>query len=115
MKPNSKPEDKESLDKLMQEWQVDMPLPPRFQEQVWQRIARSEAQPEPSFRGWFTRWLELVLPRPKTAVAYVAALLVLGMAAGTVAAQVKSTHVEANLSARYVQSVNPYQAEVTQP
>ena len=48
MKRNQDPEDDRSVDKVLGEWVVDAPLPPRFQEQVWQRIAKTEARPEPS-------------------------------------------------------------------
>ena len=115
MKSNSKPEDNEPMESLMQEWRLEAPLPPRFQEQVWQRIARAEAQPQTTVWVRLTRLVEVLLPRPKVAFAYVAALVVFGMAAGSVIAQIRTSHVEAALGARYVQSVNPYQAEVPQP
>ena len=33
----------EPLDAVLRGWKVDSALPPRFQEQVWRRIARAEA------------------------------------------------------------------------
>ena len=100
---------------MLREWVVDTPLPPRFQEQVWKRIARTEARPSPGFWTSFSRWLEVALPRPKVAFAYIAALLVLGVAAGSVTAQVKSSQLNAALGERYVQSIDPYRAEIPQP
>jgi hypothetical protein len=61
------------------------------------------------------RLVEVVLPRPKIAFSYVAALLVLGVTAGTVTAQVKSSRLDNALRARYVQAVDPYRADSLQP
>ena len=83
MKPNQEPENSRALDKTLEQWVVDAPLPPRFQEQVWQRIAQAEAKPVPSFQAVFLRLLEVVMPQPKIAFSYVTALLVLGVAAGS--------------------------------
>ncbi len=115
MKPNLEPENDERLRAVLHEWAVDAPLPPRFQEQVWQRIARAEARPEPGLWAALLRLLEVALPRPKVAFAYVAVLLVLGITAGSVAAQVKSGHLNAALSERYVQLVDPYHGGHTEP
>ncbi len=116
MKPNQEPDEKDRrVESALREWVVDSPLPPRFQEQVWQRIARTEARPEPRFQAALGRWLEMALPRPRIAFSYIAVLLVLGVAAGSVAAQVKSSHLNAALSARYVQSIDPYRAENAEP
>ena len=117
MKPDQRSENNdEQLRSALREWVVDAPLPPRFQEQVWQRITRTEARSAPGFRvAGFFRWLEGALPRPKVAFSFVAALLVLGVAAGSVAAQVKSSHLNAALSERYVQSIDPYRSEIPQP
>ena len=115
MKPNQTPEGGDSLRQVLRQWTVDTPLPPRFQEQVWQRIARLETQPAPSLRASFSRWVEVLLPRPKFAFTYVALLLVLGVAAGSLAAQARSRHLDADLGLRYVQSLDPYRADVLNP
>ncbi len=112
MKPNSAPENDEPLRRLLREWIVDTPLPPRFQEQVWRRIASVEAESAPRLGVRFRRWVELVLPRPKTALLYMALLLVLGIAAGSVTAEIRSNHLQATLSARYVRSLDPNQAMI---
>lgn len=100
------------LRSVLREWVVDTPLPPRFQEQVWKRIARTEALPALGLWNGVSRWLDAVLPRPKVAFAYIAALMILGVAAGAITAQVKSSHLNAALGERYVQSIDPYRAEV---
>lgn len=113
MKPHPDPESDERLRTLLRSWVVDTPLPPRFQEQVWRRIERLEAQP--------TLWTLLrstlltSLPRPKVAFAYVSVLLALGVTAGAWAAQVKTSRTEADLGSRYVQAIDPYKAGGSTP
>ena len=109
------PDNDEHLRAGLREWVVDNPLPPRFQEQVWQRIAWAEARPESGFWRRLNRLVEVALPRPGIAFSYVATLLILGVAAGSVTAQLRSSHLNADLSARYVQSMDPYRADTSQP
>ena len=115
MKPNQEQEDDGRLHAALREWVVDSSLRPGFQDQVWQRIAQAEVQSKPGFWAGWIRLIEVALPRPKVAISYLATLLILGVAAGSVTAQIKSSHVNADLSARYVQSVAPYRAETSQP
>jgi hypothetical protein len=115
MKPNQEPDHNERLRAVLREWVVNTPLPPRFQDQVWQRITRAEGRSESSFWAGLVRLVAVVLPRPKIAFSYVAALLVVGVAAGSVTAQIKSSHLDATLRARYVQSVDPYRADASPP
>jgi hypothetical protein len=115
MTPNQNPDSDERLRKVLREWVVDAPLPPRFQEQVWKRIARAEAPSESFFWTGLARLVEVVLPRPKVAFSYVAALLVLGVTAGSVTAQIKSSQLDATLKARYVQAVDPFRVASPQP
>lgn len=110
MKPNQESESDVSLKKVLSQWTVDAPLPPRFQEQVWQRIERAESAGAMSFRSSLARWLEKLLPRPKLAYSYAAVLLAVGILAGAWAAQTKNTRMEASLGSRYLQSIDPYQA-----
>jgi hypothetical protein len=109
MKPIQTPEGDNALGQLLRQWTPDAPLAPRFQEQVWQRIARAEARPGPTLRASLSRWLEVVLPRPRFAFAYVLILLTLGVAGGSLAAQLKTSRLETGLGLRYVQSLDPYQ------
>jgi hypothetical protein len=108
MKLNLKPGPAEPLDTVLRQWTVDTPLPPRFQEQVWRRIRRRETGRASALRASMQRWLEAVLPRPKIALAYLSALMIFGVAAGSVTAQIRTSHVEARLGARYLQAVDPY-------
>jgi hypothetical protein len=115
MKPNQNPDGDERLRKVLREWVVDAPLPPHFQDQVWKRIARAEAPSESLLWTRLARLVEVVLPRRKVAFSYVAALLVLGVTAGSVTAQIKNSQLDATLRARYVQAVDPYRADSPQP
>ncbi len=117
MKTNHQPENDKRLDELMRQWTVETPLPPRFQERVWQRIARAEAKPENARTFWagLVYYIEAILPAPKVAYAYAAILLLLGVAGGAWAAQRQTSRLEAALSYRYVQSVDPYQKVALNP
>ena len=115
MNPNRTVEENEALGQVLRQWTVDAPLPRRFQEQVWQRIARAEASAAPGWRVPFSHWLEVVLPRPGFALAYVAVLLVAGVTAGSLAAQVRNSRLETDLSLRYVRALDPFQMHIFHP
>lgn len=115
MKSRQPADSNERLSAVMHEWRVDAPLPPRFQEQVWQRIARAEVPAASPFWTGLRRLFEAVIPRPAFAYSYVAAFLVLGVAAGAATAQMKNNQLGTTLSVRYVQLVDPYHAEPSQP
>jgi hypothetical protein len=105
-----KPEDhtEQNLDKALREWRVAADLPPRFQEQVWQRIGRAETKDS----AWviFLRQFSAAFARPALAVSYVAILLFAGLAAGYWQAQASNAHADQVLSSRYVHLIDPYQA-----
>lgn len=103
------------MDKILKRWVVDAPLPPRFQEQVWKRIARTEARPARTVWASLRHLMEVALPQPKFAYSYVAALLVLGVVAGSWAAQRETNRLEAALGSRYVQSVDPFRHSAQDP
>ncbi len=111
MSANPNPENENALNKVLRQWTVDAPLPPRFQEQVWQRIGKREARSEPAPWAGLWRLIDVVLPRPRFAYAYLAILLVSGVAAGSVAAQIRTNRLDSELSMRYVQSIDPYRAD----
>jgi hypothetical protein len=98
------------LDHVLRDWTVSSSLPPRFQEQVWTRITRAESQVQPTLWAALSRWLGDVLPRPEVAAAYLSVILALGAGAGAFAAQSKNSRLDAQLSLRYVQSIDPYYA-----
>ena len=107
---NKRPVEKdEALSKLLQAWKPDAPLPPRFQESVWSRIARAESAHAPGLWQLMTAWIEKTLTRPALAVSYVAVLLFAGLGAGYWHAEGKTTQAAAEWRTRYVQTVDPYQ------
>ena len=95
------------LRKILSEWRVNAALPPRFQERVWKRIENAEMQ---SPNLWTAIWKRLaaMLPRPAFAAAYIAALVLIGAAAGYQQGQSKTEQVKSDMQARYVQMVDPY-------
>ena len=98
------------LSKTLQSWKVTATLPPRFQEQVWQRIARAEETTQTATL-WvlFRQWLEAALSRRAVAVSYMVILLAVGLTTGYRSGLHKNRELEAGLSERYLQSVDPYQ------
>ncbi len=116
MKPNQGSEcNDEQLSSVLRGWVVERSLPPGFQEQVWRRIERAEVRPRPSIWATVSGWLDTALPRPRVALSYIAALLLLGVAAGSLSAQVKNSKLNAALSERYVQSIDPYYSDLPRP
>jgi len=97
------------LSQALRSWRVDAPLPPRFQEQVWQRVARAEAIEKVTLWAVFQGWLTAALSRRAVAVSYLAILLATGLTAGYWSGHEKNRQLEAGLSERYLQSVDPYQ------
>jgi hypothetical protein len=111
MKPNPESKNDPALEGVLKQWVVEAPLPPRFRERVWERIAGAEAKPETTLSFWalLRRLVEMNLPRPRFAYSYVAILLLLGIVSGAWAAQRESSRLNATLGSRYVQSIDPYQ------
>ena len=106
-KPNG-PE--RELGKVLRDWEVREPLPPRFGERVWQRIAREEAQGVPNIWRLLADWLNGVMSRPSRAVSYLTVLLLAGVLAGYWHARQDNTRALENLGARYVQMMEPFQS-----
>jgi hypothetical protein len=109
MKPNQESENDGQVTGLLREWTVSTPLPPRFQEQVWQRIARAEATTKSSFGQTLAHWIDATFRRPALAFCYVTVLLSGGLTVGYWHAQEKSDHIASQSRTLYVQSVDPYQ------
>jgi hypothetical protein len=107
MKPEDPIQRDENLRQVLHQWKVDAPLPPRFQEQVWRRIERSETQVQAP--AWVRLWQQLsaALARPSLAVSYVTVLLLTGLLAGYWQVHVTRTQADENMGARYVQLVDP--------
>ena len=107
-RPMNMKKNQTTLEQTLQEWRVTTPLPPRFQEQVWKRIERADV-PSISVLDALRAWFAVTVARPAFAVAYVSGLLVAGLAFGFVQANEKAAHLDRQLEARYVQSIDPYQ------
>lgn len=104
MKPQPHDEADRQVSRLLQEWRVTGPLPPRFQEHVWHRI-ETAARPEKS-AGW--NWLALLFARPALATACATLLLLAGPVTGLLTANHEVARVNTELAHRYVASVDPY-------
>jgi|SRR5665213_4063795 len=100
----------DTLRKVLKEWRTDAALPPCFQENVWQRIERTQVSSAPSMLGAIARWIGTLLPRPAMAVAYVAVLLVVGATVGWTQGHQANARVKSELGERYVHELDPYQA-----
>ena len=109
MQDNLPSEKDESLSKLLRTWKPDAQLPPRFQEAVWNRIARAETRRPAGPWTIPSRWVEALFTRPSFALSYVAILLFTGLGAGLWQARGIAVHGETEWRARYVQMVDPYQ------
>jgi len=103
-------ESNDSVSKALRTWKVNAPLPPRFEEQVWQRIARAEAKVNRNPWPEFVSWLEAALPRRIVAASYLTILLLAGITAGYWESRHKSSELDQTLGRRYVQMVDPFQA-----
>jgi hypothetical protein len=109
MKTNLRPEEG-PLDSSLREWRINTPLPPRFQEAVWRRIADAAPGNETTtLWAVFQNWFQAAFSRPAVAVAYALVLLCLGSGTGYWRAREKTARIESTLGSRYVQSVDPYQ------
>jgi hypothetical protein len=108
MKPNEPAAHDEALRAKLRDWRITAPLPLRFQDEVWRRIARADQRGKASFAQAFAHWLESMFSRPSLAGSYIAALLVLGLTAGYWQAQDRSAQAQSEWRELYVQSVDPY-------
>src|SRR6185437_5696278 len=99
----------DALSEILGTWRTTATLPPHFCDGVWRRIEQ-EAKSDFAFLACLSAWLESALPRPKIALCYITALLLLGTGSGLWTAKGESHRVNAELRLRYVQSVDPYQA-----
>ena len=105
---NGPAEKNETLSKTLHAWKVDAPLPPRFQEGVWLRIARVEAQTTASLWQSLAAWLDAAFRRPALAASCALMLLATGATAGWSHARQETNRVTGELSVRYVHSIDPY-------
>ncbi len=102
MKTNHPHPDDTKLSSLLRDARTAPPRPPRFQENVWRRIANSDASAK-NTAGWLETILALIL-RPRLAFATVAALVVVGALIG---AHDGTQRAQQEAQARYLASVAP--------
>lgn len=106
MNPNEQPGEK--LNAALHEWVVDAPLPPRFQEQVWNRIARPEKPGRQTVWQSVAAAIESCFNRPILAASYVALLLAAGVTTGLWHARDRMAEDQSQWRERYVQLIDPY-------
>jgi len=99
----------EALSKLLRACKTDAPMPPRFQEAVWQRIERAQSCVRHPLWQILAARIEAAFARPVLATAYVAILLVAGVGAGYWQAEDRTSQANSELRSRYVHTVDPYQ------
>jgi hypothetical protein len=104
---NSSKKNDPPLNGLLNQWKIESPLPPRFQDNVWRRIAQAEVKA--SHWQSFTAWIEMAFKRPALVTSYVAVLLFTGLTAGYWQAHDRMAHEKLQGRTLYVQSVDPYQ------
>lgn len=97
----------EVLSEVLRGWKVEGSLSPRFAENVWRRLA---VQPT-RINVWtqIQQWIVLASSRPAIAVAYMTALLSIGLAFGYWQGRQAAADTQAQLGARYLRAVDPYQ------
>ena len=106
---NDERQDDPQLRKLLQAWQVDETLPPRFEERVWRRLSV-----EPAARS-STLWTAVfgrvsqALAQPALAASYLAVLIAAGVAAGYWHARLDNAHIARQLGSRYVRLIDSYE------
>src|SRR6185437_11556140 len=80
----------DALGEILRRCRTTAPLPPQFHDSVWRRIEEEETNSDFTFWSGLGAWIENALPRPKIALCYVTALLLMGVASGLLTAQGKS-------------------------
>lgn len=103
MNTNNPTPDDAKLRSLLCESRSAPPLPPRFQDNVWRRIADSDAEKTVGSPGWLEAVLAFVL-RPRLAFAAIAVLAIVGALAGTFDG---NRLAQQDAQARYLAAVAP--------
>lgn len=109
---NQRPDNSDAeLSKALKHWRVENPLPPGFQQSVWQNIDRqATASAHHSVLDLLRAWITGGVSRPRMAASYLAALLLIGITVGWTQGQRDSSRVQNELAERYVRSLDPYLA-----
>jgi hypothetical protein len=96
------------LQRLLQDWRVETPLPPGFNRAVWRRIAAESASERPTLLHALRNWLAAQFVRPAWSIGYALLLLSAGLLTGYWQAASQTARWDQQLASRYVQSVDPY-------
>lgn len=99
------PELEQHLDALLQDWQPEVDLPPRFESEVWHRIALAQ---EKRSDFWNLDWLFRMTCQPRLAFAIVATAVLLGTGLANWEAERNYHHEMAASKSRYIHSVDPF-------
>jgi hypothetical protein len=100
--------DDESLRDRLRDWDVDPPVPPRFQANVWTRIREREVAREAT--GWaaFLRWLFPSRIAWQLAAVTAAIMIAAGAGLGTTTAASANARTRIAFAERYARSIDPY-------
>jgi hypothetical protein len=93
------------LDALLKNWQPQIDLPPRFESEVWRRIALAQ---EKRSDFWSFAWLFRMTCQPKLAFAIVLTAVLVGTGLANLQAERNYHHEMAASKSRYIQSVDPF-------
>jgi hypothetical protein len=99
----------DELRQVLRQWNVDATPSPRFQENVWKRIARSTPETRPNLVSVFAARIESLFRSPALATSYLGVLLFLGTGLGYMQANHTKEEARSQFQSMYVQSVDPYQ------
>jgi len=99
------PEQDPKWDDLLKSWKPPIDVPPRFESEVWRRIALAQ---EKRSEFWSFRWLFQLTCQPKLAFAMVVVAVFLGTGVANWQAE-RSYHRDMAASeSRYIHSVDPF-------
>jgi hypothetical protein len=99
------PEQDKRLNALLREWQPEADLPPRFESDVWHRIALNQEKRS----SWLNfDWLFELTYQPRLAFAIVTLAILMGTGLANWQAMSSYDHAMATSKSRYILSVDPY-------
>ncbi len=104
----------DDLSSKLRKWQPEAQIPPRFQAEVWQRIAARQETRQRSIWNWFREGLWVELGKPQYATALIAASVALSLGAAHLNAAQANARNWRTLETRYVSSVTPL-GQIGQP
>jgi hypothetical protein len=97
----------QSLRKALDQWKIDKPLPPRFQQEVWRRLDQKTRTPT-VWKAWQI-WLESIFAKKSVALSYITVLLLAGLTVGYFQGKAHERSWREQWAQQYVQSLDPEQ------